>query len=306
MHYHGQGGQQDLVEARRLFGLAAAQGHAGARSSLRSLERAAKAQRAKQQADADAMMAQLLAEESEGKKAKGAAKSAKGAKKARRRPPAEPAAAASVVTDDHKLEAGDTGVEATVQDSGDVVQETSPAAEPTTAHPTAMEPLAPFIEAGAAASVPVAIGAIGATGRGRGGRAGPARGRGGQRVQSRTAALSSTAALATGDGAVCAVAHLLGQASLQVPAGSFDVGAMAAAVAPTAVTSLADAQFHTGRPEAPESTIGGQSTCIVCFTNPKSHAAVPCGHQLSLHVRPGASVLYVRATRISLLRAVRT
>ena len=33
---------------------------------------------------------------------------------------------------------------------------------------------------------------------------------------------------------------------------------------------------HRGRPEAPESTIGGQATpCIVCFVNPKSHAAVP-------------------------------
>ena len=31
--------------------------------------------------------------------------------------------------------------------------------------------------------------------------------------------------------------------------------------------------------EVPESTIGGQMTCIVCFVNPKSHAAVPCGHQ---------------------------
>ena len=30
------------------------------------------------------------------------------------------------------------------------------------------------------------------------------------------------------------------------------------------------------------------------------------GSGLSLHVRPGASVLYVRDTRISLLRAVRT
>ena len=47
---------------------------------------------------------------------------------------------------------------------------------------------------------------------------------------------------------------------------------------PADITSLADAQFSTGRLEAPESTIGGQTTCIVCFVNPKSHAAVPCGH----------------------------
>jgi hypothetical protein len=30
---------------------------------------------------------------------------------------------------------------------------------------------------------------------------------------------------------------------------------------------------------APESSIGGQTTCIVCFTNPKTHVAVPCFHQ---------------------------
>jgi hypothetical protein len=45
------------------------------------------------------------------------------------------------------------------------------------------------------------------------------------------------------------------------------------------VMSLATAQFDTGRPVVPESTIGGQTTCIICFVNPKSHAAVPCGHQ---------------------------
>ena len=81
------------------------------------------------------------------------------------------------------------------------------------------------------------------------------------------------------------------QASLQVPAGSSDAGIAApiaamASVAmdrpppsPGAVTSLADVQFDTGRPEVPESTIGGQTTCIACFVNPKSHAAVPCGHR---------------------------
>ena len=45
------------------------------------------------------------------------------------------------------------------------------------------------------------------------------------------------------------------------------------------VMSLAAAQFDTGRQAVPESTIGGQTTCIICFVNPKSHAAVPCGHQ---------------------------
>ena len=94
---------------------------------------------------------------------------------------------------------------------------------------------------------------------------------------------------ATGGDAVGAVAHLLGQASLQVPSGSSDsgaatlVGAVASVAAldrppgvPVAVRSLADVH-DTGRPEGPKSTTGGQ--CIICFSSPKSHAAVPCGHQ---------------------------
>lgn len=51
-----------------------------------------------------------------------------------------------------------------------------------------------------------------------------------------------------------------------------------------AYTTLAG--FNTGRaveqtaPQPPpESTIGGQTTCIVCFEQPKTHAAMPCGHQ---------------------------
>ena len=256
MHYHGQGGAQDLAEAKRLFGLAAAQGHANAQAKL---DKAAEAQRAKQQAGADAMMAQLLDEESEEKQAKSAAKSTKSAKKAKKKRVA-PAAVTRVCTN-HGRGARDAGVEAAIEDSGDVAQKITPAAEPA----TAPELRAPFIEARAAALVPAAIVAVG---RGRGGRGGQCW------MQSRSATLASS------DGAVCAVAHLLGQASLQVPAGpSFDVGTVSAPVALTAVTSLADAQFNTGRPEAPESTIGGQSTCIICFTNPKSHAAVPCGHQ---------------------------
>ena len=106
---------------------------------------------------------------------------------------------------------------------------------------------------------------------------------GGQRLQS----------TATGGDAVGTVAHLLGQASLQVPAGSSEadagaaapVAAMASAALerppslPVTVMSLATAHFDTGRPDVPESTIGGQTTCIVCFSSPKSHVAVPCGHQ---------------------------
>jgi hypothetical protein len=47
---------------------------------------------------------------------------------------------------------------------------------------------------------------------------------------------------------------------------------------PAAAISLADAGFDTGRPAVPESTLGGETTCIVCFTRPKTHVAVPCGH----------------------------
>ena len=42
--------------------------------------------------------------------------------------------------------------------------------------------------------------------------------------------------------------------------------------------ALADAGDITGRAAVPESTIGGETTCIVCMAHPKSHIAVPCGH----------------------------
>ena len=242
------------------------------------------------------MMEQLLAEDVEEKKAKGAAKSAK-SKKARKKR-GEPAVATSTGTG-HELEARDTGVKATVEDSGEAPQEdletmpVAPSPDPAAAHPTAPEPVVPSTEARTAAPAPVdtgaaatpaktrpvpasSVGAQPARGTGRGGRGlngrGRWKGRGVQRVGS------------------AAVAHQLGQASLQVPEDLPDAGAAApvtvtAPVAldtppppPADITSLADAQFSTGRPEAPESTIGGQTTCIVCFVNPKSHAAVPCGH----------------------------
>ena len=291
MFLNGQGGPTDLAQARLALGLAAAQGHTEAQAALGTMM-------AKQQADADAMMEQLLAEDVE-EKAKDAAKSAKSAKsKKTRKKGGQPPATSTNVGTDRDLEAGAAGVKVAVEDSGEaqavlMTVAPSPDTEPA-ANPAAPEAIAPFIKAGAAMPVPVAIG--GASGWGRGGRGLGGRGlggrglggrglggRGGQRVQSHTA-------IATGDDAVGAVAHLLGQASLQVPAGSSNAGAAASVAAtapvtldrppppPPAVMSFADAQFSTGRPEAPESTIGGQSTCIVCFVNPKSHIAVPCGH----------------------------
>ena len=46
-----------------------------------------------------------------------------------------------------------------------------------------------------------------------------------------------------------------------------------------AVVSLADAHFEARRPDAPESTVGGETTCIICFSDLKSHLAYPCGHR---------------------------
>ena len=245
-----------------------------AKVSLDGLDKAA-------EAEADQMTEQLLAEDLEEKKAKGAAKSATSGKSKKPR-----------------RKRGGSGVASEAWRQWRTI--------PVASSPAALEPVAPFTET--RATMPVAIGLIGAAPtsektpdqagsvgvhRGRGGRGSRglcghgSSGRGGQRVQ-------SAAAIATGDEgdeAVGAVAHLLNQASLQVQAPSSDadaappVTAAAAPVAlgmlpppPVAVTSLSDAQFSTGRPEAPESTIGGQTTCIICFVNPKSHAAVPCGH----------------------------
>ena len=97
--------------------------------------------------------------------------------------------------------------------------------------PAASKPAEPLIGAGVATSpVPVAIGASGwgRGGRGLGGRGLGKGGRGSQRVQSVTAC-------ATGGDAVGAAGHLLGQASLQVPAGSSN----AAAAAPVAAAAPA-------------------------------------------------------------------
>ena len=43
-----------------------------------------------------------------------------------------------------------------------------------------------------------------------------------------------------------------------------------------------------GAPPVPESTIGGETTCIVCMARPKSHIAVPCGHLVRVRRLRGA------------------
>ena len=53
--------------------------------------------------------------------------------------------------------------------------------------------------------------------------------------------------------------------------------AAASAQEPVHLT-LADVGDITGRNNVPESTLGGETTCIVCFVRPKTHLAVPCCH----------------------------
>ena len=45
------------------------------------------------------------------------------------------------------------------------------------------------------------------------------------------------------------------------------------------VLTLADVGDITGRNDVPESSMGGETTCIVCMAHPKTHLAVPCAHQ---------------------------
>ena len=52
-----------------------------------------------------------------------------------------------------------------------------------------------------------------------------------------------------------------------------------AAAFPAQVLTLANVGEITGRDDAPESSVGGESTCIVCMSLPKTHLAVPCAHQ---------------------------
>ena len=55
--------------------------------------------------------------------------------------------------------------------------------------------------------------------------------------------------------------------------------AEAAAEQPGPALALADAgDILSRRDDPPESTIGGDTTCVICFANPKTHLAVPCGH----------------------------
>ena len=47
---------------------------------------------------------------------------------------------------------------------------------------------------------------------------------------------------------------------------------------PEPYVQLEDAGDLTGRVDVAESSLGGETTCIVCFDAPKSHMAFPCWH----------------------------
>ena len=47
---------------------------------------------------------------------------------------------------------------------------------------------------------------------------------------------------------------------------------------PMAMPATSPRARRSRRVAVPESTIGGETTCIVCMARPKSHIAVPCGH----------------------------
>ena len=89
------GGPKDLAQAKRLCELARAQGHTGVKPTLDAINEAEAEQLAKEYADADAMMAQLLAED-EKEKAKSAAKSKKSAKKKKSASAAPPSGGATL------------------------------------------------------------------------------------------------------------------------------------------------------------------------------------------------------------------
>ena len=98
MHLEGEGGPQDLAEARRLLSLAAEQGDVRACATKMTVLTEAE-QLAKEHADADAMMAQLLAED-QAEKARSAAKSKKKKKKgASAAPPSGRSAEAAAASD---------------------------------------------------------------------------------------------------------------------------------------------------------------------------------------------------------------
>ena len=97
------------------------------------------------------------------------------------------------------------------------------------------------------------LGRSGRGGRGRGG------GRGGRGVRGSKSLQAVAEAAAVADAATADAA-------------------VASAQEPVHLT-LADVGDITGRNNVPESTLGGETTCIVCFVRPKTHLAMPCCHQ---------------------------
>ena len=133
-------------------------------------------------------------------------------------------------------------------------------------------------------------------GRGRGEASGRGRGRSGVRlpcmaVVEATAAETAASVASPGDSptswAVVATASLEERPRPQVSPERVTEAEQEAESSPEEaeaavaqqVLTLADVGNITGRNDVPESTIGGETTCIVCMARPKTHLAVPCAHQ---------------------------
>ena len=94
------------------------------------------------------------------------------------------------------------------------------------------------------------------------------------------AAAEAAAAEAAATDAAAVDAAVAEQASGVDEAAVAEAAAVADAAAPSfpvPVPLAQSKQFSTGR-TVDESTVGGGMTCNICFTGPKTHAAIPCGH----------------------------
>ena len=393
MHFNGEGGPTDVVEARRLLELAAAQDHAGVRAALEVVNKASDERRAKKTSDADAMMALLLAEDTEEKK-KGAAKSKKNKKKGGAKSTSPPSAtpstsggggASAADTSDAALRAAMAageleGLLAAIEEHREIASELvlreaeeraaavgkaqRAAAQRVAAAQKVAAERAEAAEKKRAAAERAAVEKAAAeravAKRAAAAEAAEMKRAAAEREEAERAAAEQAAEQAALEKAVAqsmaslqadeerrlqllAAASLANAAAVAPPdsagggrlsqwlgtaepvtgqgrpvglpaidealqgvrlsetpvappdasqlwfaggagrgaepAESGAAAAVAAASAQPGFRSLADIGDITGRNNVPESSLGGETTCIVCFVHPKTHLAAPCGHQ---------------------------
>ena len=91
--------------------------------------------------------------------------------------------------------------------------------------------------------------------------------------------VTASPALAQPDSAGRSQDSLVGEATLRGAMRSVSISEAPSSAQQVLFLTLANAGDITGRNDAPESSIGGETTCIVCMAAPKTHLAVPCAHQ---------------------------